>query len=130
MSTISAVDGSAPGADRLATSGVGVELAVVTPAGVLDERALGALDEVVTLTPTTAVVVDLTDCVLTSPATAASLDVRRWGRQPGDVCIVCRRLTARRLLFHLGVALPVFSSVQDASQALVLGEAGYGRGWQ
>lgn len=107
-----------------------VELAVVAPTGVLDEGVLDELDELIATTPTTPVVIDLTDCVLASPATVAALDTRRWARQDGDVCIVCRRLTGRRLLFHAGVALPVFGSVQDASQALVLGDAGFGRGWR
>lgn len=105
------------------------DLTVVAPVGVLDRGALTQLDEVVAQTAGSTVVIDLTDCVLASTVTAAALDVRRWTRPAGDVCIVCRRRSGRRLLARVGVALPVFGSLQDARQALVLREAGYGRGW-
>lgn len=47
------------------------------------------------------------------------------------VCLVCGRLSARKLLRFAGAAdiVPVFMTTADAVQALVLQRHGYGSGW-
>lgn len=46
-------------------------------------------------------------------------------------CLVCSRLSARRLLRLIGAAdiVPIFMTAADAMQVLILQEDGYGPGW-
>lgn len=104
-------------------------LVVVAPVGVLDRVALSRLDEVLHRNGGAAVVIDLTDCTLGTRSTLLDLAPARWGRGRGDVCVVCRRLTGRRLLARAAVPMAMFTSVRDAAQARVLFDAGYGDGW-
>ena len=51
---------------------------------------------------------------------------------PGSrVCLVCGRLSARRLLRLVGAAdiVPIFMTTADAMQVLILHGHGYGPGW-
>jgi anti-anti-sigma regulatory factor len=51
---------------------------------------------------------------------------------PGSrVCLVCGRLSARRVLRLVGAAdiVPIFMTTADAMQVLILHEQGYGPGW-
>jgi len=103
-------------------------VAVLSPSGVLDREVLEQL-EVELGSRTTPVIVDLSDCTLGATDVLSELGVGRWRRASGDVCLVCRRLTGRRLLARAGVRMVVFTSVGDAVQAWVLSAAGYGSGW-
>lgn len=48
----------------------------------------------------------------------------------GSIAFVCRRRTGRRILdMVLDHQAPVFATVEDALQALVMSGNGYGRGW-
>ncbi len=77
------------------------------------------------------VVVDLDDCVLVDPTAIDAIDVDGDGDGDLEVCIVCRRLSCRRLLARVGVTdrFAVFQRLEDALQARVLANAGYGPGW-
>ena len=107
------------------------EVVVATPLGVLDEATVLELDQVLAERPGIPVVIDLDHCAVTSQAALLALDPARWGRPADLACLVCGRLTARRLVARAGVAarLAVFQRTADAVQALILSRAGYGRGW-
>lgn len=105
------------------------QLVVLRPVGVLDAQNLARLDEDVAEAGAAPVVIDLGQCTLSVPGILALLEPRRWGREASEVCLVSRRLTSRRLLAKTNVTLAVFGDVRDATQARVLGAAGYGAGW-
>lgn len=77
------------------------------------------------------VVVDLSALTLGSAERLEQLVVFLRSLSGSRVCLVCGRLSARRLLRLAGVAdiLPVFMSTGDAIQALLFHEDGYGPGW-
>lgn len=77
------------------------------------------------------VVIDLDDCIIIDPGALGRL-ATAGRRQQGTTAISSRRLSGRRLMARFGVTerIPVFACVEDAVQAWVLGEAGYGRGWR
>ena len=111
--------------------GVGPEgvVGVVAPHGVFDGRELRRLDRAMQQGAAASVVIDLTECTLADPTAVSELQSIRWDLAAGQVCLVCRRLSGRRLLGRFGVRLAVFGTVEDAVQALLLLDAGYGRGW-
>ncbi len=81
--------------------------------GVADiDRLLRTIDE--------PVIVDLDDCVLGWSDVLDRLDPARWGRTRRQVCLVCRRFSARRLLSRSGVAarVAVFRTVGEAVNAV------------
>ena len=74
---------------------------------------------------------DLSDCVLCDIAVLAEVDPAAWDLASDQVCVVCGRLTGRQLLARIGLAdrFAVFGRPEDALQARVLCESGYGHGW-
>ncbi len=74
---------------------------------------------------------DLSDCILCDIAVLAEVDPAVWGLASDQVCVVCSRLTGRQLLSRIGVAdrVAVFGRREDALQARILCESGYGLGW-
>jgi hypothetical protein len=54
------------------------------------------------------------------------------GEDPDRVCIVCERLSTQVLLRRYGATeqAAVFGTVEDALQAALLQEEGYGDGWR
>jgi hypothetical protein len=122
--------------DELATLGVlsatdhGVT--VLRPQGALDASVLGELDDLLRrLAPDVPALIDLSDCVLADPPRLADLDPRRWGRTAECSCVACRRGTGRLLLARSGVGrrMAMFSTSEDAVQARILADEGYGPGW-
>ena len=107
------------------------QVLVLRPTGRLDRHGVQRLREHVRAADEP-IVIHLDDCVVVAPSAfdhLASPD--HDDRSRVEVCIVCRRLTCRRLLARVGVLdrFPVFQQLEDALQALVLARAGYGDGW-
>lgn len=128
MAALPMVDGtSAPVARPSPPSTDLGDVTVVRPGGVLDRRTLAGLDDAVAAAGA-AVVIDLSDCALTGRRALSELG-GRWRNGLAEVCLVCRRLSGRRLLARAEVRVPVFATVEDAVQARVLHDAGYGAGW-
>lgn len=77
-----------------------------------------------------AVVIDLSDCVLTHPR--ALMGLADDGGDPVELCFVSRRSTCRLLLARSGITsqFAVFNHVKDALQARRFATAGYGQGWR
>ncbi|HWH34015.1 MAG TPA: hypothetical protein VNT56_01700 [Acidimicrobiales bacterium] len=79
------------------------------------------------------VVADLSRLTIVEPAAVEVLvgglhDLTGADRQ---FCVVSRRLSGRRLLRRFGPSgLPVFSSINDALQARVHHQLGFGAGWR
>jgi hypothetical protein len=112
-----------------------VDLAIVVEvSGLADATVTAQLAaELVGLEPDVRVVVDLSDAVLVGPAALCDLldEVVAAGEDPDRVCVVCERLSTQVLLRRYGATeqAAVFSTVNDALQALVLKNEGYGSGW-
>lgn len=106
------------------------DVLVLSPQGGLDAAVVDELSSAVRAA-TSPVLIDLNDCIVVDPHLLRSSRLRRELRAARDVCIACRRLTARRLLARTSVLehVAVFQSVQDALQARVLQRDGYGSGW-
>jgi hypothetical protein len=105
---------------------------VVTAQGVFDDAALHQLDEVLGATPRRRpAAIDLTECALAEPSVLQQLDPRRWARSSTDVCVVCHRLTGRRLMMRTGMAhrFSLFASVEDALRSHRSSSGGSGAGW-
>ena len=77
------------------------------------------------------VIVNLSALTLDSARVLEQLVVFLRSYSDSHVCVVCGRLSARKLLRCAGVAdiIPVFMTTADAVQALVLHADGYGPGW-
>ena len=92
---------------------------VLTPDGVLDDHGVADIDQLLR-TIHEPVIVDLDDCVLGWSDVLDRLDPVRWGRTPRQVCLVCRRFSARRLLSRAGVAahVAVFRTIGEAVDAV------------
>lgn len=106
----------------------GGQIAVLRPRGVIDGAAVVELRSTAATAGTEAVAIDVTDAVLGDRHALVELAAVRWPDGVA-VCVVCHRLSGRRLLIKAGLRLPVFASVQDAVQARVLEAAGFGSGW-
>ena len=77
------------------------------------------------------VVIQLDDCVLVAPSAFDRLQTEVEDHAI-ELCIVCRRLTCRRLLARVGITerFSFFQQLEDALQARVMAAAGYGDGWR
>lgn len=77
------------------------------------------------------VIVNLSALTLNSARVLEQLVVFLRSYSDSHLCVVCGRLSARKLLRCAGVAdiIPVFMTTADAVQALMLYEDGYGPGW-
>jgi anti-anti-sigma regulatory factor len=133
----SAFDPSAPlepvGRRRAGLSAATVgRILVLRPQGVFDVPGAASLHESLCRDLPERTVIDFSDCTLVDPSVLVELDPRRWGRSAAQICVACRRPTARQLLKHTGVSdrLTVFNSVEDALQANAFADAGIGPGWQ
>ena len=143
--------GAEPGADRSSDAepirrivlGEGVtmtirdaELAVVVVVEGIADATVATLvaDELCGLRADARMVLDLTDAVLVAPSALCDLidEVDAAGDDPDRVCIVCERLSTQVLLRRYGATeqAAVFGSVEDALQAALLHEEGYGDGWR
>lgn len=91
---------------------------VVTPQGLLDADDLSNLEQLLREVADP-IIIDMGDCMLGRSDLLARLDPERWGRDPDDVCVVCRRYSARLLLARTGVAhrIAVFGGFEDALRA-------------
>lgn len=111
------------------------ELAVVVEvSGLADATVTAQLSaELAGLEPDVRVVIDLSDAVLVGPAALCDLldEVVAAGEDPDRACVVCERLSTQVLLRRYGATeqAAVFSTVNDALQALLLQREGYGSGW-
>lgn len=76
-------------------------------------------------------IVNLSALTLDSARVLEQLVVFLRSYSDSHLCVVCGRLSARKLLRCAGVAdvIPVFMTAADAIQALVLHEDGFGPGW-
>jgi hypothetical protein len=99
------------------------------PSGPLDASGIEQLQEAVSEAEAP-VVVDLDECILLDPAALGSVHAD-IPVDPADVSIACRRLSCRVLLARAGITerFAVFSRIEDAVQARILWQAGYGEGW-
>ena len=104
------------------------DVLVIRPLGRLDIGTIERVGQLVAES-STAVIVDLDECVLADPRALAAIDDRVLGGV--EVCIVSGRLSCRQLLARSGTTarFPVFQRRADARQALLLAAEGYGRGW-
>lgn len=77
------------------------------------------------------VIIDLSALTLGNAEMLERLVVFVRSLSGSGVCLVCSRLSARRLLRLAGAAdiVPIFMSTADAIQALLFHEDGYGSGW-
>ncbi|HEX9681730.1 MAG TPA: hypothetical protein VGA13_01490 [Acidimicrobiales bacterium] len=110
-------------------------VAVVEVSGALDRPSLDDLTTVVCGLGASCehVVVDLDLATIIDARTTLRSVVRlALDDTTPKVCLVCGRVTARILLDRAGVSavVPVFQSVGDALQAVVMEREGFGRGWQ
>ena len=103
---------------------------VLSPQGGLDAASAGALDRLLS-EATVPVVVDLNDCIVVDPHLLRG-EQQRLFDGARELCVTCRRLSARRLLARTAALddVVVFQSVQDALQARAMQRAGYGSGWR
>ena len=104
------------------------DVLVIRPLGRLDTGTIERVGQLVAES-STAVIVDLDECVVADPRALAAIDDRVL--RGVEVCIVSSRLSCRQLLARTGTAarLPVFQRRADALQARLLAAEGYGRGW-
>jgi hypothetical protein len=107
---------------------------VVEVSGLADAAwAVQLAAEVGCLAPDDRLVIDLSDAVLVSPASLCDVidAVVAAGDDPDRVCLVCERLSTQVLLRRYGATeqAAVFASANDALQAAVLQDEGYGDGW-
>jgi hypothetical protein len=103
-------------------------VAVLRPSGCLDRRTVARIDQALADIDAAGVIIDLSECVLNDQQALADL-LGAGGPGPVERCLVCGRLSGRRLLARAGARMPVFATVQDAVQARVLAAAGFGSGW-
>lgn len=91
---------------------------VVAPQGLLDADDLSNLEQLLREVGDP-IIIDMGECMLGRSDLLARLDPERWGRDPDEVCVVCRRYSARLLLARTGVAqrIAVFGGVEDALRA-------------
>jgi hypothetical protein len=121
-----ATDG-APGPESVRSGRHGV--LVVAPMGQLDRAGVERLRREV-LEAGGPVAVDLDECILVDPGAVTNLDLGDTDHP--DLCFVSRRVTCRLLLARFGMSarFAVFNQLEDALQAKVLADAGYGPGWR
>ncbi len=136
FATVAPVSSTTPEPGRSATvtstvwAGGSIRVMVLTAAGALDTDTALALGAKMPADVSAAVVVDINDCVITSRDAVDDLDAAIWKRTPGRVCVVCRRRSGRHLVaVRPPGRIAVFQRIEDAVQALVLHDAGYGPGW-
>lgn len=103
------------------------DVQVIRPTGLVERQDIGHIQRTVLSSPLP-VIIDLDDCILVGTSPFTSFEP---AHAPGEVCVVSRRLTSRRLLARRGVRsrVAVFERLQDALQAKVSACAGDGRGW-
>ena len=107
------------------------DIAVLSVIGLLERSALLALDARLRCEDVGPTIIDLGDCTITDRTVLEGLDHERWNLSEDTICVACRRLSGRRLLAsaHVTERLTVFGQVEDAIQARVLEQAGFGSGW-
>jgi hypothetical protein len=89
--------------------------------------------ELLALGPELRLVIDVCDATLVNPSGLCEVldEVISAGSDPHRVCVVCERLSAVVLLRRYGATeqVAIFGSAQDAVQAVLHHEEGYGVGW-
>ena len=109
------------------------DIVVLRPTGALDAATIDRVRAAVRAAGGP-VVIDLDECVLVDPAALEAVvhdDSRPDRLDPADVSIACGRLSCRTLLSRAGVTrrFAVFARIEDAVQARILWQDGYGSGW-
>lgn len=103
---------------------------VVSVRGALDHRRLTALDALLAVDRRSTVIVDVSSCAVADRSVLAALQPARWGREYGAMCITCGCGPACELVVtNLSDRFAVFRNPEDALQAKVFADAGYGPGW-
>ena len=107
------------------------DVTIVVPQGTIDLEVLSRVHDTVQFGATDALLIDLSECVITDLGVRDSLVPGYWGLEPIRFCLVCSRLSGRRLLAKAGLndRVAVFASTGDARQARSMHRSGYGPGW-
>ena len=132
---MTAVIGTAAGSSRRAPSFDARpvdDVTVVVPQGTLDGDALRQVLDAVELSEIGGLLIDLSECVIIDLGVRESLVPEFWGLDSDRFCLVCGRLSGRRLLARAGLheRVAVFASTGDAHQARRMHRCGYGPGWE
>ncbi|HEV2810569.1 MAG TPA: hypothetical protein VGV93_09275 [Acidimicrobiales bacterium] len=105
---------------------------VISVAGPITAELFAELDTDFRLVPVSMPVIINLNALTLGNANVLEQLVSFLGSLPrSSVCLVCGRLSARRLLRLVGAAdiVPIFMTTADAMQVLILHEQGYGPGW-
>lgn len=105
---------------------------VISVGGAINAELFSELDAELRLVPVSRPVIINLNALTLGNANGLEQLVAFLRSLPGSrVCLVCGRLSARRLLRLVGAAdiVPIFMTTADAMQVLILHEHGYGPGW-
>ena len=105
---------------------------VIAPQDALGPRFADRLTDALATMPDLPIVIDLSHCPMTDPDSLAGiLDPDRWGWLDGRLSVACPWLDGRTDLSLGGTdrRVALFKRVEDAIQAKLFSDDGYGIGW-